>query len=118
MIEAKRSKLILTVNLAKRNECIYSQKSNLRSEANWLILKFYNIEAKRTDSLVILYLKQQQKSELSFFYKTKDKKRKGSIVNYRSFAITKAHKTVYVYGTLFNVFTRYQFQSSVTSPSL
>jgi hypothetical protein len=37
---------------------------------------------------VILSLKQQQKSELSFFLKTKGKKRKGSIVNYRSFAIT------------------------------
>ncbi len=72
----------------KQSECIYSQKSNLRSEANWFILKFYNIEAKRTGSLVILYLKQQQKNELSFFLKTKDKKRKGSIVNYRSFAIT------------------------------
>ncbi len=78
------------MNLAKRSERIYSQKSNLRSEANSFILKFYNIEAKRTGSLVILYLKQQQKSELSFFLKTKDKKRKGSIVNYRSFAITTA----------------------------
>ncbi len=76
------------MNLAKRSECIYFQKSKLRSEANWFILKFYNIAAKRTGSLVILYLKQQQKSELSFFFKTKDKNRKGSIVNYRSFAIT------------------------------
>jgi hypothetical protein len=76
------------VNLAKRSARIYSQKSNLRSEANWFILKFFKIEAKRTGSLVILYLKQQQKSELSFFFKTKAKKRKASIVNYRSFAIT------------------------------
>jgi hypothetical protein len=71
-----------------RSERSYSQKSNLRSEANWFIIKFYNIEAKRTGSIVILPLKQQQKSELSFFSKTKGKKRKGSIVNYRSFAIT------------------------------
>jgi len=76
------------VNLAKRSERSYSQKSNLRSEANWFIIKFYNIEAKRTGSIVILSLKQQQKSEFSFFFKTKGKKRKGSIVNYRSFAIT------------------------------
>jgi hypothetical protein len=34
-------------------------------------------------------LKNTKKSELSFFLKTKDKKRKCSIVNYRSFAITK-----------------------------
>ncbi len=54
----------------------------------WFIIKFYTIEAKRTGSIVILSLKQQQKSEFSFFFKTKGKKRKGSIVNYRSFAIT------------------------------
>jgi hypothetical protein len=42
---------------------------------------------------MILYLKQQQKSELSFFFKTKGKKRKGSIVNYRSFAITNMYGT-------------------------
>ena len=65
MIEAKRSKLIL----------------NCESS-----------EAKRTGSIVILSLKQQQKSEFSFFLKTKGKKRKGSIVNYRSFAITTAHQ--------------------------
>jgi hypothetical protein len=40
---------------------------------------------------MILYLKQQQKSELSFFLKTKGKKPKGSIVNYRSFAITSCY---------------------------
>ncbi len=42
-------------------------KSNLRSEANWFILKLYNIEAKRTGSIVILYLKQQQKANFFFF---------------------------------------------------
>jgi hypothetical protein len=76
------------VNLAKRSERSYSQKSNLQSEANWFILNLFNIEAKQTGLLVILYLKQQQKSELSLFLKTKDKKQKGSIVNYRSFPIT------------------------------
>jgi hypothetical protein len=74
------------VNLAKRSERSYSQKSNLRSEANWFILKLYNIEAKRTGSIVILYLKQEQKSKISFFLKRKAK-RKVSIVNYQSFAI-------------------------------
>jgi hypothetical protein len=87
MIEAKRSKLILNCESSEASERSYSQKSNLRSEANWFILKFYNIEAKRTCSIVILYLKQQQKSKLPVFLETKDKKRKGSIVNYRSFAI-------------------------------
>jgi hypothetical protein len=52
------------------------------------ILKNLNIEAKRTGSIVILYFKKRKKSELSFFLKTKGKKRKGSLVNYRSFAIT------------------------------
>ena len=41
-------------------------KSNLRSEANWFILKLYNIEAKRTGSIVILYLKSQ-KANFRFF---------------------------------------------------
>jgi hypothetical protein len=62
------------VNLAKQSERSYSQKSNLRSEANWFILKLYNIEGKRTGSIVILYLKQQQKSE---------DKAKYSFLNYR-----------------------------------
>jgi hypothetical protein len=56
-----------------RSEHSYSQTSNLRSEANWFILKLYNIEAKRTGSIVILYLKQQQKSELSFFLNERQK---------------------------------------------
>ena len=51
------------------------------------ILKNLNIEAKRTGSIVILSLKETKKSELLLFFKTKGKKRKGSIVNYRSFAI-------------------------------
>jgi hypothetical protein len=51
------------------------------------ILKNLNIEAKRTGSIVILNFKKTKKSKLSLFLKTKGKKRKGSIVNYRSFAI-------------------------------
>jgi hypothetical protein len=61
---------------------------NQISEANWFILKLYNIEAKRTGSIEILYLKSRKKSEHWFFLKTKGKKRKCSITNYRSFAIT------------------------------
>ncbi len=52
------------------------------------ILKNLNIEAKRTGSIVILYLKKRKKANFRFFLKTKGKKRKGSLVNYRSFAIT------------------------------
>ncbi len=78
MIEAKRSKLILNCESseAKRNERIYSQKSNLQSEANWFILKFYNIEAKRTGSLVILYLNNNKKANFRFF-KNERQKTKG-----------------------------------------
>ncbi len=52
------------------------------------MLKLNNIKAKRTGSIVILYLKSRKKSELLFFLKTNGKKRKCSIMNYRSFAIT------------------------------
>jgi hypothetical protein len=63
-------------------------KKLVRSEANMFILKNLNIEAKRTGSIVILYLKKRKKANFRFFLKTKGKKRKGSLVNYRSFAIT------------------------------
>jgi hypothetical protein len=65
-----------------------SRKKIFQSEVNMFILKNLNIEAKRTGSIVILYLKKRKKSELSLFLKTKGKKLKGSIVNYRGFAIT------------------------------
>ncbi len=52
------------------------------------ILKNLNIEGKPTGSIAILYLKKRKKVNFSFFLKTKGKKRKGSLVNYRSFAIT------------------------------
>ncbi len=45
----------------------------------------YRSEANRFDSDFVL--KKTKKNELSFFLKTKGKKRKGSIANYRSFAI-------------------------------
>jgi hypothetical protein len=69
--EAKRTYLFPKLKLAKRSEHVYNKKlknrkSNGRSEANWSILNLYNIEAKRTGSIVTLYLKPQ-KSELSFF---------------------------------------------------
>ncbi len=53
-----------------------------------LFKKIDNIKAKRTGSIVILYFKKQKKANFSFCLKTKGKKRKGSLVNYRSFAIT------------------------------
>ena len=61
------------MNLAKRSERSYSQKSNLRSEANWFILKIDNIEAKRTGSIVILQLKIRKIAKFRFFFKQKAK---------------------------------------------
>ena len=58
---------------SKRSEHVYIEEFEYRSEAN------------RFDSDFVF--KKTKKSELSFFLKTKGKKRKGSIVNYRSFAI-------------------------------
>ena len=71
IIEAKRSKLMLNCESseAKRRW----QKKLFRSEANMFILKNLNIEAKRTGSIVILYLKQQQKSERLVFFKRETK---------------------------------------------
>ncbi len=76
------------MNLGKRSEHNYFQKSKLakRSELvdfkNWQYLS----EANRFDS--DFAFKKTKKSELSVFLITKGKKRKGSIVNYRRFAIT------------------------------
>jgi hypothetical protein len=71
--EAKRTCSIVEKIISKRSEHVYIEE--------------FVIEAKRTGSIVILYFKKTKKSELSFFLKTKGKKQKGSIVNYRSFAI-------------------------------
>jgi hypothetical protein len=51
----------------------------------WFILKFNNIEAKQTGSIVILYLKSRKKNFC--FFLMKGKKRKCLIMNYQSFAI-------------------------------
>ena len=79
-IEAKRSKANM-----------FDSRKNYFEAKRMFKLKNLNIEAKRTGSIVIMYLKKEKKSELSFFFKTKGKKRKGSLVNYRSFAITTAN---------------------------
>jgi hypothetical protein len=75
------------VNLAKRSEHGYFQKIKLgkRSELVYFKNWQYRSEANRFDNDFVF--KKTKKSELSFFLKTKGKKRKGSIVNYRSFAI-------------------------------
>ena len=72
--EAKRICSIVEKIISKRSEQVYIEEFEYRSEAN------------RFDSDFVF--KKTKKRELSFFLKTKGKKRKGSIVNYRSFAIT------------------------------
>jgi hypothetical protein len=89
MIEAKRSKLVLNCESseAKRSKRSYSQKSNLRCEANWFILKFTiskRGEANRFDSDFVF--KTTTKKRPFVFFLTKGKIGKGSKVNYRSFA--------------------------------
>ncbi len=76
------------MNLAKRSEYVRQQKKNIskRSEHVYIEEFKYRSEANRFDSNFVF--KKTKKGELSFFQKTKGKKRKGSIVNYRSFAIT------------------------------
>ena len=65
IFEAKHS--IVWKFISKQSEHVYVIELKNRSEANWFILKLNSIEAKRTGSIVILYLKQEQKSEISFF---------------------------------------------------
>ncbi len=72
--EAKRTKLLPKIKLAKRSELVYLKSIQYRSEAN------------RFDSDFVL--EKAKKSEFSFFFKAKGKKRKCSIMNYRSIAIT------------------------------
>ncbi len=74
--EGKRTWLFPKIKLAKQSELVYFKNWQYRSEAN------------RFDSEFVI--KKTKKSELSFFFKTKGKKRKGSLVNYRSFAITRS----------------------------
>ncbi len=68
--------------ILKRSEHVYIEEFEYRSEAN------------RFDSDFVF--KKTKKSELSFFFKTKGKKRKGSIVNYRKFAIASPYTTMYL----------------------
>ncbi len=77
--EAKRISSIEEKIISKRSEHVY--------------IEDLNIEAKRTGSVVILYLKNRKIANFRVFFLTKGKKRKGSIVNYRSFAITNLQST-------------------------
>jgi hypothetical protein len=76
MIEAKRSKLILNCESseAKRTYLFPKIKSAKRSELVYFTILKYRSEANRFVS--DLYLKQQQKSELSFFFKRKTKNKR------------------------------------------
>ncbi len=71
------------IKLAKQSEHVYVKELKNRSEANWFILKLYISEAKRTGSIVILYLKSHKKA---LFFNERQKQ-KCSIMNYRSFGI-------------------------------
>jgi hypothetical protein len=86
-IEAKRSKLMLNCDSseAKQTCSIVEKIISKRSEHVYIEEFGYRSEANRFDSYFVF--KKTKKSKLSFFLKTKSKKRKGSIVNYRSFAI-------------------------------
>jgi hypothetical protein len=87
-IKAKRSKLMLNCESseAKRTCSIVEKIISKRSEHVIYIEEFeYRSEANRFDSDFVF--KKTKKSELSFFFLTKGKKRKGLIVNYQSFAI-------------------------------
>jgi hypothetical protein len=68
MIEAKRSINIKLLIERSEANVVISKNQICEAKRTAGILKLYNIEAKRTGSIVILYLKQQQKSELSFFF--------------------------------------------------
>ncbi len=74
---AKRSEHVRQVEKisSKRSEHVYTEEFEYRSEAN------------RFDSDFVF--KKRKKANFRFFLKTKGKKRRGSLVNYRSFAITR-----------------------------
>jgi hypothetical protein len=74
--EAKRICSIVEKIISKRSEHVYNEEFKYRSEAN------------RFDS--DFAFKKTKKANFFFFFKPKSKKRKGSIVNYRSFAIASA----------------------------
>jgi hypothetical protein len=85
--EAKRSKLMLNCESSEaKRTCSTVEKIISKRSKHVYIEEFeYRSEANRFDSDFVF--KKTKKSELSFFLKTKGKKRKGSLVNYRSFAI-------------------------------
>ncbi len=87
IIEAKRSKLMLNSESSEAKRiCSIVEKIISKRSVHVYIEEFkYRSEANRFDSDFVF--QKTKKSELSFFLKTKSKKRKGSIVNYRSFAI-------------------------------
>jgi hypothetical protein len=85
--EAKRSKLMLNCESNAKRTCSTVEKIiSKRSEHVYIEELEYRSEANRFDSDFVF--KKTKKSELTFFLKTKGKKRKGSLVNYQSFAIT------------------------------
>jgi hypothetical protein len=102
-IKAKRSKLVLNCESseAKRTCSIVEKIISKRSELVYIEEFGYRSEANRFDSYFVF--KKTKKNELSFFFKTKSKKRKRSIVNYRSFAIT---KTEHVFGEMRKFFRK------------
>ncbi len=67
-----RTRSIVNKLILKQSVHIYIKNFKKWSEANWFILKLDNIEAKRTCSIVILFLKKQ--------IEQKAKKQKASIV--------------------------------------
>jgi hypothetical protein len=86
-IEAKRSKLMLNCESreVKRTCSIVEKIFSKRSEHVYFEEFKYQSEANRFDNDFVF--KKTKKNKFSFFFKTKGKKRKGSIANYRSFAI-------------------------------
>ncbi len=87
-IKAKRSMLVLNCESseAKLTCSIVEKIISKRSEHVYIEEFEYRCEVNRFDSDFVF--KKTKKSEPSFFLKTKGKKRKGLLVNYRSFAIT------------------------------
>jgi len=100
IIEAKRSKLILNCESseAKRTCSIVEKIIWKRSEHVYMEELGYRSEANRFDSDFVF--KTAKNSELSFCQKTNGKKRKSSIVNYRSFAISTYWNTQGLWGSI------------------
>jgi hypothetical protein len=71
IFEAKHS--IVWKFISKQSEHVYVIELKNRSEANWFILKLNSIEAKRTGSIVILYLKSRKKGNFRFFKNERQK---------------------------------------------